>query len=163
MLSAIYSSGHLIHDRRELATLVLCSIVGPGMLAWQQYRSTFRQKTSAARFCMIMSALLPIISLATSCVGPFGILIANIAHFLVFEHDSRVVEGAIPILVLLAFVCDITWFVLNAQWWQSLKARDAAADAEIGQAFTIVDAIALFAGILVALAFAIQRVQLQVS
>lgn len=96
--------------------LVMAIVVflGPGLVAFQQYRSTFHLNLSAARFCMVL----------TCCSAVFFTLLFLIMmYFVAFQFVSRLelppITTLILTLVFLAVLINIARS--NLHWWLELK------------------------------------------
>lgn len=95
-------------------SMVVVAIIGPGLIAFQQYRSTFRAKLSAARFCMVL----------TCCSSIFFALIFVIAICIMgFAFVTQ--RQQFPLVPMVIFLASLTTFgsvaSSNLRWWLELQ------------------------------------------
>lgn len=95
-------------------SMVVVAIIGPGLIAFQQYRSTFRANLSAARFCMVL----------TCCSSVFFALIFVIA-ICIMGFDFVTQRQQFPLVPMVISLALLTTFgsvaSSNLRWWLELQ------------------------------------------
>ncbi len=125
MLLAIWFAGIVLgwipRIQENRVGMVIVAIIGPGLIAFQQYRSTFRVNLSAARFCMVL----------TCCSAVFFTLIFIITScFVAFQFVRRLQMPPLTALALnLVFLTALISVARsNLHWWLKLKQWHEQAD-----------------------------------
>ncbi|PQO37302.1 hypothetical protein DTL21_04970 [Bremerella cremea] len=118
ILVAIWFAGILLswipRINENPLSMVVVAIIGPGLIAFQQYRSTFRANLSAARFCMVLtcfsSVFVALIFVIAICITAFTFL------------TQRQPFPLVPMVIFLASLTTLGSVASsNLRWWLELQ------------------------------------------